>query len=121
MTCYDDLFSVGSPAEAAGEKVQEVPLGELFPFKGHPFKVLDDEAMGEMVESVKLHGDHEQGGLIIIQVTDDHRHGVLPRQFQRMSAAVPCDQFIPSLRTGAGNTGYKHPMEEIILDKLSRI
>lgn len=56
MTSYDDLFSVGSPAEAAGEKVQEVPLGELFPFKGHPFKVLDDEAMGEMVESVKLHG-----------------------------------------------------------------
>lgn len=56
MTSYDDLFSVDSPAEAAGEKVQEVALGELFPFKGHPFKVLDDEAMEEMVESVRLHG-----------------------------------------------------------------
>lgn len=56
MTSYDDLFSVDSPAEAAGEKVQEIALGELFPFKGHPFKVLDDEAMEEMVESVRLHG-----------------------------------------------------------------
>ena len=31
-------------------------MGELFPFKGHPFKVLDDEAMQEMVESIKIHG-----------------------------------------------------------------
>jgi len=56
MTSYDDLFSVDGPAEGSGEKVQEIALGELFPFKGHPFKVLDDEAMGEMVESVRLHG-----------------------------------------------------------------
>lgn len=56
MTSYDDLFSVGGPAEVSGEKVQEVALGELFPFKGHPFKVLDDEAMEEMVESIRIHG-----------------------------------------------------------------
>lgn len=40
MTSYDDLFSVGDAAGTAGEKVQEIALGELFPFKGHPFKVL---------------------------------------------------------------------------------
>lgn len=56
MTSYDDLFSMGGPAEASGEKIQEVALGELFPFKGHPFKVLDDEAMEEMVESIRIHG-----------------------------------------------------------------
>lgn len=56
MTSYDDLFSVGDAAGTTGEKVQEIALGELFPFKGHPFKVLDDEAMEEMVESIKLHG-----------------------------------------------------------------
>lgn len=56
MTSYDDLFSVGGSAETSGEKVQEIALKELFPFKGHPFKVLDDEAMEEMVESIKLHG-----------------------------------------------------------------
>ena len=53
MTSYEDLFSVGDAAGTTGEKVQEVALGELFPFKGHPFKVLDDAAM---VESVKIHG-----------------------------------------------------------------
>lgn len=56
MTSYDDLFSVGDAAGTTGEKVQEIALGELFSFKGHPFKVLDDEAMEEMVESIKLHG-----------------------------------------------------------------
>lgn len=56
MTSYDDLFSVGDATGTTGEKVQEIALGELFPFKGHPFKVLDDEAMEEMVESIKLHG-----------------------------------------------------------------
>ncbi len=56
MTSYDDLFSVGGPAETPGEKVQEIALEELFPFKGHPFKVLDDEAMEEMVESIRIHG-----------------------------------------------------------------
>lgn len=56
MTSYDDLFSVGGPVETSGEKVQEIALEELFPFKGHPFKVLDDEAMEEMVESIRLHG-----------------------------------------------------------------
>lgn len=56
MTSYDDLFSVGGPAETPGEKVQEIALGELFPFRGHPFKVLDDEAMEEMVESIRIHG-----------------------------------------------------------------
>lgn len=40
MTSYDDLFSVGDAVETTGEKVQEIALGELFPFRGHPFKVL---------------------------------------------------------------------------------
>lgn len=56
MTSYDDLFSVSGPAETPGEKIQEIALEELFPFKGHPFKVLDDEAMEEMVESIRIHG-----------------------------------------------------------------
>ncbi|MCM1064698.1 MAG: ParB/RepB/Spo0J family partition protein [Eubacterium sp.] len=56
MTSYEDLFATGGAEETLGEKIQEIVLGDLFPFKDHPFKVLDDEAMEEMVESVKLHG-----------------------------------------------------------------
>ena len=43
---YDDLFSTEeSRQDAKLEKIQEIPLSELHPFKGHPFKVKDDEAM----------------------------------------------------------------------------
>lgn len=43
-------------AEAVTETVQRFPLSELHPFEGHPFKVLDDEAMTETVESIKMVG-----------------------------------------------------------------
>ena len=57
MTKFDDLFSAGNPAGAGGSgNVQEIPLSELFPFKGHPFKVLDDETMQDTVESIRIHG-----------------------------------------------------------------
>ena len=38
------------------EQVQQIPIGELFPFKNHPFKVLDDESMQRTVESVEQYG-----------------------------------------------------------------
>ena len=43
-------------AEAVTETVQRFPLSELHPFEGHPFKVLDDEAMTETVESIRMVG-----------------------------------------------------------------
>lgn len=52
---FDDLF--GSPEGQAGaDQVQEIPLGELHAFKGHPFKILDDEKMQETVESIRNYG-----------------------------------------------------------------
>ena len=57
MTTYEDLLSGSKPPGAGGDgNVQEIPLTELFPFKDHPFKVLDDETMQDTVESVKAHG-----------------------------------------------------------------
>lgn len=53
----DDLFSTEeSRADARREKVQEIPLGELHPFKNHPFKVKDDAAMQDTVDSVREYG-----------------------------------------------------------------
>ena len=49
----DDIFSTEeSRQEQQREQVQQIPIGELFPFKNHPFKVLDDEAMTRTVESI---------------------------------------------------------------------
>ena len=45
-----------APAEAVTETVQRMPLSQLHPFEGHPFKVLDDDAMTETVESIRQMG-----------------------------------------------------------------
>lgn len=54
---YDDIFSTDqSRAEAQQERVQEIPLSELHPFEGHPFRVVDDEEMIKTAESVRDFG-----------------------------------------------------------------
>ena len=57
LNSYDDIFSTEeSRQEEQREQVQQIPIRELFPFKDHPFKVLDDEAMQRTVESVAQYG-----------------------------------------------------------------
>ena len=57
LSSYDDIFSTEeSRQEEQREQVQQIPIGELFPFKNHPFKVLDDDSMSDTVESVKQNG-----------------------------------------------------------------
>ena len=76
----DDIFSTEeSRQEQQREQVQQIPIGELFPFKDHPFKVLDDESMQRTVESVEQYGvlspliarPRPEGGYEIIS---GHRH-----------------------------------------------
>jgi len=57
LTSYDDLFSTEeSRADAQREKVMEIPLSDLHPFRNHPFKVLDDEKMQDTAESIREYG-----------------------------------------------------------------
>ena len=57
LSSYDDIFQTDqSREEAQQERVQEIPLSELHTFKGHPFKVLDDDAMQKTVESITQFG-----------------------------------------------------------------
>lgn len=57
LTSYDDLFSTEQTRSEAGrEKVTEIPLSELYPFKNHPFKVLDDERMQDTAQSIREYG-----------------------------------------------------------------
>ena len=57
LSSYDDIFSTEeSRQEEQREQVQQIPIGELCPFKNHPFKVLDDDSMSDTVESVKQYG-----------------------------------------------------------------
>ena len=57
LASVDDLFSTEeSRADAQRERVLEIPLSELHPFKNHPFKVKDDEAMLETADSIRQYG-----------------------------------------------------------------
>ena len=57
LKSVDDLFATEeSRANAQREKVQEIPLGELHPFRNHPFKVKDDASMQDTVDSVREYG-----------------------------------------------------------------
>ena len=57
LASVDDLFSNEEGRQDAKlEKIQEIPLSELHPFKNHPFKVKDDEAMMETADSIKQYG-----------------------------------------------------------------
>lgn len=55
LNSFDDLFGT-EQLQVGTEQVQEIALSELHEFKGHPFKVLNDEKMQETVESVREHG-----------------------------------------------------------------
>ena len=52
LTSYDDLFSTDTDRE----RIMDVPLSELYPFKDHPFKVKDDDKMQETAESIREYG-----------------------------------------------------------------
>jgi len=75
LTSYDEIFqTVETRIEATQEKVIDIPLIELHPFKNHPFKVIDDESMLETSESITKHGvlvpviarPREEGGYELI-------------------------------------------------------
>ena len=56
LSSYEDLFQTSSEKPDDRERVQEIPLIELFSFKSHPFRVKDDEAMQETAESIMKYG-----------------------------------------------------------------
>ena len=57
LSSYDEIFTTEeSRTESQQEHVQMIPLSELHPFEGHPFRVVDDEEMQKTVESVKQYG-----------------------------------------------------------------
>ena len=57
LTAYDDLFQTDeSRAEAKLSKIRDIPISEIDEFPDHPFKVLMDEDMEQLVESIKRNG-----------------------------------------------------------------
>ena len=79
----DDIFSTEeSRQEQQREQVQQIPIGELFPFKKHPFKVLDDESMQRTVESVEQYGVLMDDDAAVLLMVDSNlqRENILPSE-----------------------------------------
>lgn len=53
LNSYDDLFG---KSETPDSDIVEIPLAELHEFKDHPFKIVDDDSMQELADSIRLHG-----------------------------------------------------------------
>ena len=82
LASVDDLFSTEeSRLDDGRERIIEIPLTELYPFKDHPFKVIDNEAMVETAESIKEYGvlvpaiarPREEGGYELVAGHRSHR------------------------------------------------
>ena len=82
LTAYDDLFETDERrAEAALSKIRDIPISEIDEFPDHPFKVLMDEDMEQLVESVRRNGVmtpatvrlKEDGRYELISVTGEKR------------------------------------------------
>ena len=75
LSSYDDIFETDeSRAEAQLERIRKIPLGELVPFKDHPFKVVEDEAMLRTVESIAQFGVLTP---LIARPTEDGRYEII--------------------------------------------
>ena len=89
LASVDDLFSTEEGRQDAKlEKIQEIPLSELHPFKNHPFKVKDDEAMMETADSIK-------------------QYGVLVPAIARPKAQAGCSGFVLGVRRRTGTDPSK--------------
>lgn len=82
LNSYDEIFKTEEDRAAESqERVQEIPLSELRPFKDHPFRVTDDADMDKTVESIKLYGvltpavarPHPDGGYELVSGHRRHR------------------------------------------------
>ena len=102
LSSYDDMFGVNvAENENVNEEnqIKDVALSELHPFKNHPFKVIDDEKMEEMVESVKQYGilvpaivrERAEGGYELISGHRRHHAAVLAGLEEMPVIVKKCD------------------------------
>ena len=112
LSSYDDIFETDeSRADSQLERVQKIPLRSLVPFKNHPFKVVDDEAMLRTTESIAQFGvltpliarPREDGSFEIISYSPFSRGLTIAgtrTPYSRMLSAVFCISSSSTIRNG---------------------
>ncbi len=93
LRTVDELFMTGEErADEQREKVYDIPLSEIDDFPDHPFRVVNDEAMTEMVESIK-----QQGVLVpaIVRKKDDGRYELISGHRRKMACQLAGKDTMP--------------------------
>ena len=56
LASFDSIFSTEETRQGGNQRIEQLPLSDLVPFKDHPFRVVDDDRMKETVESIREYG-----------------------------------------------------------------
>ena len=101
LTAYDDLFQTDeSREEAKLSKIRDIPISEIDEFPDHPFKVLMDEDMEQLVESIKRNGVMTPA---TVRLKEDGRYELISGQTANQPHAADRRYL-----NDYGNTPYQH-------------
>ena len=99
LTSYDDLFGTNE-VEQQGKSVIEIDVSELHEFPDHPFRVIDDDKMEEMVKSVKKYGVLEP---ILVRKRTQGGYEIISGHKRTSACKAIGQNVIPAVVTDCGN------------------
>ncbi len=94
LASFDSIFSTEETRQGGNQRIQQLPLSELVPFKDHPFRVLDDDRMKETVESIREYGVLVP---IIVRPMDDGSYEIVSGHRRKRACELAEVEEIPAI------------------------
>lgn len=94
LASFDSIFSTEETRQGGNQRIQQLPLSELVPFKDHPFRVVDDDRMNETVESIQEYGVLVP---IIVRPMDDGSYEIVSGHRRKRACELAEVEEIPAI------------------------
>lgn len=94
LASFDSIFSTEETRQGGNQRIQQLPLSELVPFKDHPFRVVDDDRMNETVESIREYGVLVP---IIVRPMDDGSYEIVSGHRRKRACELAEVEEIPAI------------------------
>ena len=94
LASFDSIFSTEEIRQGGNQRIQQLPLSELVPFKDHPFRVVDDDRMKETVESIREYGVLVP---IIVRPMDDGSYEIVSGHRRKRACELAGVEKIPAI------------------------
>ena len=94
LASFDSIFSTEETRQGGNQRIQQLPLSELVPFKDHPFRVVDDDRMKETVESIREYGVLVP---IIVRPLDDGSYEIVSGHRRKRACELAEVEEIPAI------------------------